>query len=149
MMLRMIQPIGKRPNAAPSKAVLPAISTGIRNTNTAAASATASPSSADTCAFIRKIPRAPSRTIAGSAAISVESHALLKGVNLTPDHRRLHKLRLVYRAASVRKLAEYGPARHRSISSSSRPAFELTDLDANPLVAKFADRNGCRHSGDP
>ncbi len=76
--LSTIQPIGRRPNSAPQTAVLPAISAGMPNANTATASATIRPKMAAQCALMWKNARLPSSTI-GSAATSVDSHALFNG----------------------------------------------------------------------
>ena len=79
MTLRMIQPMGKRPYAAPKSAALAAIAGGIPMTAIATRSAIAKPSDAAMYARTRRAARRPSRTSSGSAAASIESAALPNG----------------------------------------------------------------------
>ena len=79
MTLRMIQPMGNRPYAAPRSAAFAAIGAGMPMTPTATTNAVASASSAATYARIRRAARSPSSTSSGSPATTVESVALPNG----------------------------------------------------------------------
>src|SRR5262249_44068150 len=74
-----IQPIGKRPYAAPLRAVAAAIEPGIPYTTTAVNNATVRPRSAAQCALTWKNARAPRSTITGRAGPSAERDRLPSG----------------------------------------------------------------------
>jgi hypothetical protein len=75
----MIQPIGRKPYAAPYRAVAAAAGAGMPKPSVATPSATTSATNTAMCARHCRMPRVTSRRTIGSAATAVLSHGLPRG----------------------------------------------------------------------